>query len=78
MGKVKRHQIFINKQRQVKEHFVDFLAKIGNRAAQQYTQGLSAEDLEVAMKVAQDSFGKPDMIIVDPEAFKAFRKLTNQ
>jgi hypothetical protein len=74
MGKFKRAQLHSQRNQEVKERFVDFLAKTGNRAAGEYAAGIPADDILDAMKYAMANFGKPDTLIMDPATMKAFQK----
>ena len=79
MGKMKRQQETAHEEHAVKESFVDFLAKTGNRAANEYKHGwlggLTESHIMDAMKYATANFGKPDTLIVSPDALAAFKKL---
>ena len=79
MGKMKQKQEMAHKEHTVKESFVDFLAKTGNRAANEYKHGwlggLTENHIIDAMRYATASFGKPDTLIVSPQALDAFKKL---
>ncbi len=74
MGKMKREHMVAQKHRQIKESFIDWLAKTGNKAAQNYTAGITADDLEFMMKKVQEDFGKPDSLILDPRTIEYFKK----
>lgn len=74
MGQMKRAQLKLQRMREAKERLVDFLAKTGNKAAQDYVAGVPSEDLLDAMKYAINSFGRPDTLIVSPDTMRQLNR----
>ena len=77
MGKIKRQELFAHKQRQIRDDFIDVLARTGNKAAQDYINPsiFSESHMLDAARYAMSNFGTPDTLIMSPQALEDFKKL---
>ncbi len=77
-SKTDRIMLKARKQRRAKSDFVDFLAKIGNKAAQEERTDNLMFDLEAvltrATKINIGAFGKPDSMVINPSVMEKHKK----